>query len=85
MHILVVSLHRCGRVADHATILLHLVDLGHGQARVQHVLVVANQSCIAAEFIIEAILCVGKNVLLVFESGRVRAAAIRRGTLLVLA
>ena len=78
-------LQRSGRVSDHSAVFLHLVDLGDGKPRVKHVLVVANEGCVATELVIEAVLCVRENVLFIFSCGRMATATIRRSTLLVLA
>ena len=83
--LLVHFLQLVGRVAeDFAVFLDDSSLLGHGQAVVQHVLVVLHQGLIAAHLVIETSLRVGEHVPLLREGCHVTASATGSGQWVVL-
>ena len=63
--VLVVLLNVVGGVAEDFAIFDLLCLLGLREARIQHVLIVLDNGCVAAELVVESILRVRKNVSLV--------------------
>lgn len=82
---LVQLLHFLSRVTEHFAIFRLLCSLRLWQTLVQHVLIVLDDGSVAAELVIESILCVRQDVSLVAHCGSIRLVSVRHGGLVILA